>query len=136
MFDRGRAQQHVQGGLRGAVGGPAAETVVGDATDPGGQRCEQGPGLSPQQRQEVLGQQHGADRIDAKYLEHHVCVDASQALLRLDLAAVQQAAGYDDRIDRAVGGHCGGGGTNAVLVSEVAFEILDPGCGRSGRLPV
>ena len=73
--------------------------------------------------------------IDLGAIRHNIALIRS-VVGDAAVAAVQQAAGYDDRIDRAVGGHCGGGGTNAVLVSEVAFEILDPGCGRSGRLPV
>ena len=86
--------------------------------------------LTAQQRQEMLGEQHWSNRIDAKHFQHCVGLDACEAFLGLDPVVMEEAGCHDHGIDEA--GRCHGLScrANTFLIGKIAGDVLNAGLGR------
>ena len=58
------AHERVERRLGGPVAVPAAETIVGDRSDPGGKKGGDSPAVAREQWKEGAGNERGTDRVD------------------------------------------------------------------------
>ncbi len=123
-FDGEVADQHVEGGFGGAIAVPAAEAIVFEAADAGGECCEDGAVLGAEERQEVLGDEGRADGVEGECFVKVVGVEASVGFFGFDGFVMQDAGGADDEVQGRIGFGDGCGVFDRGLVGEIE---LGPG---------
>ena len=99
-LDRQVADHHVERRLGRAIAVPAAQPVVRNAANPGGEGGESENFLAVHQRQEIFGDQRRPDRIHLIILQEPVCIELAQAFFRSPLVMVEQAGGDEQHRGR------------------------------------
>ncbi len=122
FFDRDRADHLIQRGLGGAVAMPAAELVVRDAADACRQHCEHAATGPRHQRQEMLCDHGGPDRIDREDARHPAGIKLLQRLFRAKLSFMQEPGCDDDQDGGRAVRHQGRRSRDAGLIFEI--EVL------------
>ncbi|MCY1172690.1 hypothetical protein D9M73_128330 [compost metagenome] len=119
FLDRDTAHQHVERRFRGAIAMPSAQLIVRNAADSRGERGEhRAPGLG-HDRQEMLGDERRADRVDRIGFGQPGGIKLAHRLFRAALARVQQAGGDDHQRGSRACGDMRRGCRNAGFVEQI-----------------
>lgn len=77
IFDRRGVHEHVQGGFGSPIAIPAAERVVANAADFGGDAGEETRLWVAKEGHEVFGEENAGDAIDLEVVEEAIAVDVT-----------------------------------------------------------